>query len=132
MVDRMDRDEFAQCVTDCRTRMGWTQEQLARKLGVTTRTVMRWERGSAPTGAGRQQIAKLLRLPVAALPTTHQPTAVTDRLVTVDHRLEELEEAVAEVIERQEAGASILQTLEDRLRAVESRLEPAGGEHANQ
>jgi putative transcriptional regulator len=27
----------------CRTRKGWTQEQLARQMGVTLNTVQRWE-----------------------------------------------------------------------------------------
>jgi transcriptional regulator with XRE-family HTH domain len=32
---------------DLRTNKGFTQESLARKLGVTARTVSRWERGES-------------------------------------------------------------------------------------
>ena len=37
-------------VLKLRERLGWSQAQLARFMGVSDRSVARWENGSAPTG----------------------------------------------------------------------------------
>lgn len=46
------RDGFAGDLVKFRKEiMGWTQERLAREIGVTVRTIQRWEHGLAwPTG----------------------------------------------------------------------------------
>lgn len=45
-----------------RKRLGWTQEQLAEALGVTSRTVSAWERGeNSPPPSVRFQLAELER-----------------------------------------------------------------------
>jgi len=36
-------EKFADKLRYCRSRKGWTQEQLARNIGVSLNTVQRWE-----------------------------------------------------------------------------------------
>ena len=40
-------DQLAEKIKHCRARKGWTQEKLARSLGVSLNTVQRWELGKA-------------------------------------------------------------------------------------
>lgn len=41
---------------------GWTQEELAREVGVALSTVQRWEKqGGQPTGLPRRELIRLLR-----------------------------------------------------------------------
>ena len=43
-----------------RAQMGWTQEELARRIDVSLSTVQRWEtKGSRPTRLGRRELKKL-------------------------------------------------------------------------
>ena len=42
----MDRQKIGQFLRECRKEKGITQEQLAEMLGVTNRSVSRWENGS--------------------------------------------------------------------------------------
>lgn len=45
----------------CRTTKGWTQEQLARNLGVSLNTVQRWELGkSRPSPLAMEKLQQLL------------------------------------------------------------------------
>lgn len=49
-------------VKELRKKNGWTQEDLARKMGVTLSTVQRWEKqGGRPNRLPRREIIKLLR-----------------------------------------------------------------------
>jgi putative transcriptional regulator len=41
----INMDQLAEKIKHCRDRKGWTQEQLARSLGVCLNTVQRWELG---------------------------------------------------------------------------------------
>ncbi len=53
-------------VSDARARVGLGQEEFARLLGVSTRTLRDWERGKrAPSGAARTLIRVALRNPEA-------------------------------------------------------------------
>ena len=48
-------------VKELRKRKGWTQEDLAREIGVTLSTVQRWEKqGGQPTRLARRELRKLL------------------------------------------------------------------------
>ena len=42
----MDQQKIGQFLRECRKEKGITQEQLAEMLGVTNRSVSRWENGS--------------------------------------------------------------------------------------
>jgi len=46
----------------CRTIKGWTQEQLARNLGVSWNTVQRWESGKTrPSPLAMEKLQELLK-----------------------------------------------------------------------
>lgn len=45
-----------------RAKQGWTQEDLAREIGVSLSTVQRWEKkDTKPTRLARRELGKLLR-----------------------------------------------------------------------
>ncbi len=49
-------------VKELRSRMGWTQEDLAREISVSLSTVQRWEnRGANPTRLARREIKKIFQ-----------------------------------------------------------------------
>jgi transcriptional regulator with XRE-family HTH domain len=52
-------------IRDARRRQGWTQAHLAAELGVSMRTISRWEAGaSTPRFKERRRLADLLGIPV--------------------------------------------------------------------
>lgn len=52
-------------IRDARRRKGWTQGDLAARLGVSMRTVSRWESGaSAPRFKERERLTELLGIPM--------------------------------------------------------------------
>jgi len=55
-------DNFVDKLKLCRTRKGWTQEQLARNLGVTLNTVQRWESAKTrPSPLAKDKLANLFK-----------------------------------------------------------------------
>ncbi len=49
-------------VKELRRRMGWSQEDLAREVGVSLSTVQRWEsKGGNPTLLARRELKKLFQ-----------------------------------------------------------------------
>jgi DNA-binding transcriptional regulator YiaG len=45
-----------------RSKMGWSQEDLAREINVSLSTVQRWEaRGAKPTRLARQELLRLFK-----------------------------------------------------------------------
>ena len=42
----MDQIKIGKFILNCRKEKGLTQEQLAEKLGVTSKSISRWENGS--------------------------------------------------------------------------------------
>jgi len=55
-------DEFRQKIKSLRLKMGWTQEDLARKIDVSLSTVQRWEkRHTRPTRLARRELKSLLK-----------------------------------------------------------------------
>lgn len=49
-------------VKRARTSRGWTQEQLADRLGVSIHTVQSWEQGRRPVPAMAERLMRRLRL----------------------------------------------------------------------
>jgi DNA-binding XRE family transcriptional regulator len=55
-------DEFRQKIKSLRREMGWTQEDLARKIDVSLSTVQRWgKRQTRPTWLARRELKSLFR-----------------------------------------------------------------------
>ncbi len=49
-------------VKELRKKKGWTQEGLAREIGVTLSTIQRWEKqGANPTRLPRRELARLFQ-----------------------------------------------------------------------
>jgi putative transcriptional regulator len=52
---------FADKIRQCRVLKGWTQEQLARNIGVSLNTVQRWESGkNLPSPLAMEKLQKVL------------------------------------------------------------------------
>ena len=55
-------EQLKEKVRTLRKMRGWSQEDLARELGVSLSTVQRWEkRGGAPTRLARRELKKLFK-----------------------------------------------------------------------
>ena len=53
--------ELADKIRQCRDLKGWTQEQLARNVGVSLNTVQRWESSSThPSPLAMEKLQKIL------------------------------------------------------------------------
>ncbi len=53
--------QLAAKIRQCRDRKGWTQEHLARNIGVTLNTVQRWESGkTVPSPLAMEKLQILL------------------------------------------------------------------------
>ena len=53
-------EQLRERVKELRRRKGWTQEDLAREIGVSLSTVQRWERqGGKPTRLARRALKNL-------------------------------------------------------------------------
>jgi putative transcriptional regulator len=57
-----DMSSFTVNIKEMRTRLGWSQEELAREVGVSLSTVQRWEQlGTTPSKLARIQLEKVMR-----------------------------------------------------------------------
>ena len=55
-------EQLNEKVKALRQKMGWSQEDLAREIGVSLSTVQRWERkGGKPIRLARMKLGKLLQ-----------------------------------------------------------------------
>ena len=55
-------EQLTKKVKELRRKMGWAQEDLARKIDVSLSTVQRWEiKGASPTRLARKELRKLFR-----------------------------------------------------------------------
>ena len=53
-------EQLRQKVKELRKRRGWSQEDMAREIGVSLSTVQRWERqGGKPTRLARRELKRL-------------------------------------------------------------------------
>ncbi|MBI1744459.1 helix-turn-helix transcriptional regulator [Candidatus Acetothermia bacterium] len=62
------RDKLAELIAEKRHRAGWTQEELARRLGVSINTVEKWEQGATvPSRMAKKIIKQVLNLDIDKL-----------------------------------------------------------------
>ena len=55
-------EQLQQKVKALRYKMGWSQEDLAREIGVSLSTVQRWEtKGGKPTRLARRELKRLFQ-----------------------------------------------------------------------
>ena len=55
-------DQLSEKIKTLRKNMGWSQEDLAREIGVSLSTVQRWEkRGGKPIRLARMELEKLFQ-----------------------------------------------------------------------
>lgn len=55
-------EQLSQKVKTLRNKMSWSQEELARQIGVSLSTVQRWElRGVKPSRLARRELKKLFK-----------------------------------------------------------------------
>ncbi len=53
---------FSDKLKHCRSRLGWSQEQLARNVGVSLNTVQRWEAGKTkPSPLAMDKLGNILK-----------------------------------------------------------------------
>ena len=64
----MDQEKIGRFIATCRKEQNLTQEQLAEKLGVSSKTVSRWENGNSfPDVSMLQPLCDLLNISVNEL-----------------------------------------------------------------
>ena len=55
-------ERLSEMLKDLRVKKGWSQEDVARKVGVSLSTVQRWEKlGGKPTLLPRKELTKLFK-----------------------------------------------------------------------
>ena len=55
-------EQLKEKVKELRKKMSWSQEDMAREIGVSLSTVQRWEeQGGKPTRLARRELARLFR-----------------------------------------------------------------------
>ena len=54
--------DIAEKIAHCRARSGWTQEHLARSIGVSLNTVQRWESGKTkPSPLAMEKLQEIFK-----------------------------------------------------------------------
>lgn len=77
-------------ISERRKKLGWTQAELAERIGVDTETVSRFERGSnLPSLQRLEKIADTLKLPLYRLVAASSPRA-DDQAFILDEWISEL------------------------------------------
>ena len=55
-------EQLKEKVKELRKKMSWSQEDLAREIGISLSTVQRWEKqGGKPTRLARRELARLFK-----------------------------------------------------------------------
>jgi transcriptional regulator with XRE-family HTH domain len=89
-------DDVAQRIREARVAHGWTHDELARRMGVSWRTVQRWQKGKLPRLGTLLRLADVLGVPRSYLIEDEDPAA---SLKDLHRRLEELTRRVQELSE---------------------------------
>lgn len=77
-------------ISERRKKLGWTQAELAERIGVDTETVSRFERGSnLPSLQRLEKIAEILKLPLYRLVAASSPR-VDDQTFILNEWISEL------------------------------------------
>ena len=93
----MDQTKIGKFIAESRKAQGYTQMQLAEKLGITDRAVSKWERGLAmPDSSLMVELCDLLKISVNDL--------LCGEKVTMDNYNKKLEENLIEMAKQKEEG----------------------------
>ena len=77
----MKQIRFKEMIKQIRQHLGWSQERLARELGLSFSTVSRWERGeSSPSPVAQRLLNELVRSVLPKAKVTHRGWLSADRL----------------------------------------------------
>lgn len=72
---------FKEEIKQIRKQLGWSQERLARELGLSFSTISRWERGeSHPSPAAQRLLNDLIRSALPKVTSTHQAWLSADQI----------------------------------------------------
>ena len=96
-------EEIGRRIREARTARGWTNEQLARRLGVHARSVHRWQAGQLPRVQTLIELARVLDVPESYF--VEQDDGVTladvrDQIAELTARVEELARLLERVATR--------------------------------
>ena len=101
----MDQKKIGGFIAEKRKDKGYTQAQLAEKLGITDRAVSKWENGrSLPDSSIMLELCGLLGITVSDL--------LCGEVITMENHNEKLEKELLEVIKEKERADKNLLTME--------------------
>lgn len=101
----MDQLKIGKFIAECRKVKGFTQMQLAERLGITDRAVSKWERGkSLPDASIMLELCAVLEITVNDL--------LSGEVVKMDNYSKDLESNLIEMIKQKEEADKRLLTIE--------------------
>lgn len=100
----MNQEKIGKFIVECRKEQNYTQAVLAEKLGITDRTISKWENGkSMPDASIMLELCDLLKISVNEL--------LTGEHIAMDNYKEKAEENLIELQEKKDkAQKSLLRT----------------------
>ena len=99
--------KFGEKVRKLRNEKGWTQEELARKLGVNSRTVFTYENGTYPRYQKTyEELAALFKVPVDYL-RTESEEFITEATALYGRRGQEQAKAILDQTQQLFAGGEL-------------------------
>lgn len=101
----MDQIKIGKFISKCRKSQGFTQMQLAEKLGITDRAVSKWETGKAmPDASIMLELCDTLKITVNDL--------LSGEVIQMENYNEEMENKLVELVKEKEQKDKQLLTLE--------------------
>jgi transcriptional regulator with XRE-family HTH domain len=95
----LDAAEVGQRIREARLALGWTHEELARRMGVNWRSVQRWQSGQLPRLETLIRLAETLGLPRSYLVESADPRETLNDLRRHVDALSERVEALARAVD---------------------------------